>query len=124
MGPTAKVSTQTDAERIASHFKHIGESLGIKTEVAITQAEQPIGKGIGAVLQVREVLRVLQQHPLRPLDLQEKALELASQILVLCGAETDSDKAYQLAKTTLENGTAREKMQTIIAAQDGKNPKI
>lgn len=85
MGPTAKVSSQEDAERIASHFKHIGESLGIKTEVAIAQANQPVGNGIGAVLQVREVLRVLQQHPNRPLDLEKKALELASQILVLCG---------------------------------------
>jgi len=46
VGPTAKVTNQADAERIASHFRNIGSSLGIKTEVAITQAIQPIGNGI------------------------------------------------------------------------------
>jgi thymidine phosphorylase len=35
-------------------------------------------------LQVREVLRVLQQSPLREKDLEEKALDLAAQLLVLC----------------------------------------
>lgn len=124
MGPTAKVSNQADAERIAMHFRNIGESLGIKTEVAITKAEQPIGNGIGAVLQVREVLRVLQQHEKRPLDLEEKALELASQILVLCGMCETLDQAYQKAKEELTSGKAWKKMQEIIIAQEGKNPEI
>jgi thymidine phosphorylase len=35
-------------------------------------------------LQVREVLRILQQHPERAMDLEEKALDLAAQLLVLC----------------------------------------
>jgi thymidine phosphorylase len=35
-------------------------------------------------LQVREVLRVLQQHPDRAFDLEQKALDLAAQLLVLC----------------------------------------
>jgi hypothetical protein len=32
-------------------------------------------------LQVREVLRVLQQHPLRPMDLENKVILLASKII-------------------------------------------
>ena len=59
-------------------------ALGIKTEATITKAEQPIGNGVGAVLQVREVLRIVQQHPLRANDLEEKALDLSAQLLVLC----------------------------------------
>lgn len=103
VGPTAKVNKQEDAERIAQHFKNIGASLGIKTEVAITKAEQPIGNGIGAVLQVREVLRVLQQHELRASDLEEKALDLAAQLLVLCGKNENYEEAYMHAKETLQN---------------------
>lgn len=124
VGPTAKVTNQADAERVANHFKNIGEALGIKTEVAITKAEQPIGNGIGAILQVREVLRVLQQHPLKPLDLQEKALDLAAQIILLCNMAESYEQAYHKAKNELENGNARNKMQAIIAAQEGKNPQI
>lgn len=121
---TAKVTNQADAERIAQHFKNIGEYLGIKTEVILTKAEQPIGNGIGAVLQVREVLRVLQQHPSRPLDLQEKALDLAAQLALLCGLTDTYDQAIEKVRLQLTSGAARAKMQEIIAAQEWKNPKI
>ena len=57
----------------------------MKVHVEITEALQPIGAGIGATLQVREVLRVLQQHPDRPADLEKKALYLASKIIELVG---------------------------------------
>ena len=49
----------------------------MKVHVEITDALQPIGAGVGAVLQVREVLRVLQQHEKRPSDLETKAVYLA-----------------------------------------------
>ena len=122
--PTAKVTNQTDAERIAQHFKNIGEYLDIKTEVILTKAEQPIGNGIGAVLQVREVLRVLQQHPTRPLDLQEKALELAAHLVVLCGLSENYDQALEKVRFQLTSGAARTKMQELITAQEWKNPTI
>ncbi|PZM87084.1 MAG: thymidine phosphorylase, partial [candidate division SR1 bacterium] len=124
VGPTAKVTNQKAAKRIAKHFKTIGAALGIKTEVAITKAEQPIGNGIGAVLQVREVLRILQQHPERALDLEEKALDLASQLLVLCKHEKYYRSAYKRAKAELLNGNAWKKMQSLIQAQKGSNPEI
>ncbi|MEI8092084.1 MAG: hypothetical protein WCG98_08030 [bacterium] len=57
----------------------------MKVHVEITDALQPIGAGIGAVLQVREVLRVLQQHPDRPTDLEEKALHLCVKIIEMVG---------------------------------------
>jgi len=57
----------------------------MKVHVEITDALQPIGAGVGAVLQVREVLRVLQQHPSRPSDLEAKAILLASKIIELVG---------------------------------------
>ena len=40
----------------------------MKMSVAITKADEVIGNGVGAVLQVREVLRILQQHPERAKD--------------------------------------------------------
>lgn len=124
VGSTAKVTNQEDAKRIAQHFRNIGFALDIKTKVAITKAEQPIGNGIGAVLQVREVLRVLQQHKLRALDLEEKALDLAAQILLLCEKSANYDEAYACVKTSLQNGKAWKKMQELITAQQGENPDI
>lgn len=95
----------------------------MKVHVEITDALQPIGAGIGAVLQVREVLRVLQQHAKRPLDLQNKAVFLASKIIELVGL-AKGKKAYDMAMNQLTSGKARKKMQEIIKAQHGKNPNI
>lgn len=49
--------------------------------VQITEANEVIGNGVGAVMQVREVLRILQQHPERALDLENKVIFLASKII-------------------------------------------
>ena len=66
---------------------------------------------------------MLQQHELRASDLEEKALDLAAQLLVLCGKNENYEEAYRLAKETLQSGKARKKMQEIISAQEG-NPDI
>lgn len=49
--------------------------------VQITEANEVIGNGVGAVMQVREVLRILQQHPDRAMDLENKVIFLATKII-------------------------------------------
>ena len=65
-------------------------------------------------------MQVLQNDPLAPHDLREKALILAGRIL-----EFDPDVrgggGYAIAREILESGRALEKMQAIIDAQ-GRNP--
>jgi thymidine phosphorylase len=95
----------------------------MKVHVEITDAFEPIGAGIGAVLQVREVLRVLQQHEQRPMDLQNKALFLCAKIIELVGM-AKGKAADALALKTLKSGKAWKKMQEIIKGQNGKNPNI
>ena len=53
----------------------------MKMSVQITEANEVIGNGVGAVMQVREVLRILQQHPERAMDLENKVIFLASKII-------------------------------------------
>ncbi len=124
VGPTAKVTSKKDAKKMAKRFKLLWNALWIKTEVTITNAEQPIWNWVGAVLQVREVLRVLQQSPLRAKDLEEKALDLAAQLLVLCWVSKFYRIAYKLAKDTLVSWKALEKLQAVIKAQKWENPTI
>ena len=109
---------------MAKRFKLLWNALWIKTEATITNAEQPIWNWVGAVLQVREVLRVLQQSPLRAKDLEEKALDLAAQLLVLCWVSKFYRTAYKLAKDTLVSWKALEKLQAVIKAQKWENPTI
>lgn len=53
----------------------------MKMSVQITEANEVIGNGVGAVMQVREVLRILQQHSERAADLENKVIFLASKII-------------------------------------------
>lgn len=110
------------AKRLKKKYEYVGKKLGMKVDVEITDALQPIGAGIGAVLQVREVLRVLQQHENRPMDLETKAVHLSSKIIELVGMAKGKE-AEKLAYGQLISGKARAMMQKIISAQGG-NPQV
>lgn len=120
--PTAKVIDAQTAENLKRKFEHVGKKLWMKMHVEITDAVQPIGSGIGAVLQVREVLRVLQQHPARPMDLEEKALHLCTKIIEMVGMAKGKE-AEKLAYGQLISWEAWKKMQRIIKNQHG-NPDV
>ena len=124
MGPTAKVANMEDAKRVAKHFKAIGDYLGMKMDVQIVEALQPVGHGVGAALQAREALRILQNHPEKSLDLEKKAVFLSARLLLLCGKAPTMKEAECLVRQQLKNGKAWAKMSQIIKAQNGKNPTI
>lgn len=119
VGPTAKVPDMKTARWLKKKYEYVGKKLGMKVHVELTSALEPIGAGVGAVLQVREVLRVLQQHPKRPGDLEKKALYLASKIIELVGMAKGKD-ALKLAYGQLISGKAWAMMQKIISAQHGE----
>ncbi len=116
VGPSAKVRGQADALKLRKLFEFVGDRTGLQLEVVITDGRQPIGNGVGPALEARDVLDVLRNDPRAPVDLKEKALQLAGRIL-----EFDPDvrggQGYRLARDLLESGRAWSKMQDIIAAQ-------
>jgi thymidine phosphorylase len=116
MGPTAKVRNQIEALRLRKLFEFVGDRVGLHLEAMITDGTQPIGRGIGPVLEARDIMQVLENDPDQPRDLREKALRLAARIL-----EFDPDvrggQGYTLARDILESGRALNKMQAIIEAQ-------
>lgn len=118
VGPTAKIPDMKTAKWLKKKYEIVGKKLWMKVHVEITDALQPVGAGIGAKLQVREVLRVLQQHPDRPQDLEEKALHLCVQIIEMVGMAKGKD-AEKLAYGQLVSWEAWKKMQRIIVAQRG-----
>lgn len=122
VGPSAKVPDMKTAKRLKKKYLYVGKKLGMKMTVEITDALQPIGSGVGAVMQVREVLRVLQQHEKRPMDLEQKAIHLCAKIIELVGMAKGKD-AEKLAYGQLISGKARAMMQKIISAQHG-DPKV
>lgn len=116
VGPTAKVRTMNEALRLRKLFEFIGDQLGLHLEVMITDALQPIGRGIGPVLEARDVMQVLHNHPNAPHDLIQKSLTLAGRILEF-HPDVRGGSGYAIARDILESGRALEKMQAIIEAQ-------
>ncbi|MCX7230940.1 MAG: thymidine phosphorylase family protein [Burkholderiales bacterium] len=116
VGPSAKVRSLADAQRLRKTFEHVGRALGLHVEVAVTDGTQPIGRGIGPVLEARDVMAVLENRPDAPQDLRAKSLRLAGRIL-----EFDPDvrggDGEGLARDILESGRAAAKMASIIDAQ-------
>ena len=116
VGPSAKVRSQSHALKLRKLFEYVGDRIGLNIEVIITDGQQPIGRGIGPVLEARDLMQILENDPEAPRDLREKSLQLAGRIL-----EFDPDvrggEGYKLAASILDSGRALEKMQAIIKAQ-------
>ncbi|WP_304525344.1 thymidine phosphorylase family protein [Halomonas sp. I5-271120] len=128
VGPHAKVRTMSEARRLRKLFEFVAGRMGLVLDVVITDGSQPIGRGIGPVLEARDVMRVLTHHPDAPNDLRQKALRLAGRML-----EFDPDvrggDGFGIARDILDSGRALEKMQAIICAQgempfDLENPPL
>jgi thymidine phosphorylase len=116
VGLTTKIRQMRQAQRLRKLFEYVGDQMGIQLEVVITDGRQPIGNGIGPVLEARDVMQVLQNDPDAPNDLRQKALRLAGRVL-----EFDPDvrggHGFAMARDILDSGRALAKMNAIIAAQ-------
>jgi len=121
VGSSAKIHSHTDAMRLRKLFEYISGQIGLHVEIIFTDGEQPIGNGIGPVLEARDVMAVLHNKPDAPSDLREKSLQIAGSIL-----EADPDlrggSGYDRAKHLLNSGEALKTMEDIIQAQGPNQP--
>ncbi|MDD5545379.1 MAG: AMP phosphorylase [Candidatus Pacebacteria bacterium] len=122
IGPTAKIINDKDEKLVKDLFISIAKKFGIKIKIIISKTKGPIGRGIGPVLEARDVMRVLEQKENRPLDLEKKSIQLAGMLLELVG-KAKKGKGKELAYENLKNGQALAKMKEIIKVQGG-NPEI
>lgn len=113
-GEGSKVESLTDARELAEDIKRVGEYVEMAVECTITRGSEPIGRGIGPVLEARDVLRVLQGAG--PQRLRLKSLRIAEILLDLCGSDAD-------ARMILDDGRALAKFKEIVEAQGG-NPDL
>lgn len=119
MGNSTKAKTKKQARHLRKMFRLVGRKLGMNVKVIITDGSQPIGNGVGPLLEAEDVMAVLRNDPLAPSDLRKKAISMAGVLLEMAGVRHGS----RLAEDILTSGKALKKMNEIIKAQ-GKQPKI
>lgn len=116
IGPTAKVRSQAEAAHLSKLFRYVAHAMGIQLEVMLTDGSQPVGRGIGPVLEARDVMAVLENKADAPGDLRERALLLAGRILEF-HPSIPGGSGLARAQQALSNGDALATMHKIMAAQ-------
>lgn len=116
IGPTAKVRSMPEAQRLRRLFEYVAGRMHLSLDVVITDGRQPIGNGIGPVLEARDVMRVLENDPRAPNDLRQKSLRLAGR-LIECNPDVRGGDGFAIARDILDSGRALAKMNAIMAAQ-------
>ena len=118
-----KITHLKDAEVIAKKFLYLAKRFKMKLVTDINETREPAGRGVGPVLETRDVLQVLEQKQSRPLALEQKALRLTGRLLNLCFQDMKGKQkldGYEEAQKTLQTGKALLKMREIVAAQGGR----
>lgn len=118
VGPTAKVRSDEDAERLGALLVKISADLGLATRVVATDGHQPVGRGIGPALEAHDVIAVLRDAPEAPDDLRRRSIRLAGAVLEIAGRAAPGRGDAQAA-ATLDRGDAWTKFQEICEAQGG-----
>lgn len=114
MGKSTKANTWKKAKHFKRLFELVGKRLGMNVRVIVTDGSQPIGHGVGPLLEAEDVMAVLRNDPLAPQDLRKKALMMAGLMLEMTGKyKNGAETAHKI----LESGKALQKMKEIIKAQ-------
>ncbi|MGI9216956.1 MAG: thymidine phosphorylase family protein [Hydrogenophaga sp.] len=116
IGPTAKVRSMPEAQKLRRLFEYVAQRLHLSLEVVITDGRQPVGRGIGPVLEARDVMQVLECDPDAPNDLRQKSLRLAGR-LIECSPDVRGGDGFAIARDILDSGRALAQMRALIAAQ-------
>nr|VDS10974.1 AMP phosphorylase [uncultured Candidatus Pacearchaeota archaeon] len=117
-GSSAKISTENDAKKLKEKFEKVAKAFKLNLRVILTNGDQPIGNGIGPLLELRDVLAVLNREKNAPLDLENKVLLLSTELLSLI-SNISKNKARQICLSLLESKMAYKSFQKIIEAQGG-----
>jgi len=121
-GKNAKFSKQK-ALKLKKKFEKLGGYFKRKIKVVLTDGKQPIGNGIGPVLEVIDVINILNPEKSGPKDLEKKSVFLAGQLLELT-KKAKKGEGEELARQMLYSGKAFEKFNQIIKAQGGTGKEL
>ncbi len=116
VGPEAKIHSFSDAKAWENKFKELGERLGIKIIGYISNGIQPIGKGIGPALEIRDILLTYEKGISK--DLLDKGVDITARLLAYL-KKVPISKARKIAMDTVRSGEAERKLREIIEAQGG-----
>lgn len=115
-GSGAFMKTVEDSERLAEEMVSIGKAAGRKVTALITDMDIPLGASVGNSLEVIEAIKTLKGEGEK--NLTEVCLSLAAQMLCMVTGRDDM-ACRKMAKKSIEDGSALNKLREMITAQGG-----
>lgn len=115
-GKKAKAAHVSEAERLATVFTAVGQSIDLKVECAITPGDKPVGTRLGVFLEAASLLRTLKNEEWG--EKADKSTSLAGIILELAG-KCVPGAGKELATKIIASGKALKKLREIAEAQGG-----
>ena len=110
VGRGAFMKEHDRAAELARRMVGLGRAHGVRTRAQLTAMDIPLGRAVGNALEVTESVEVLRGGG--PADIRELTLALARSMVDLAGLSVDP-------ATKLDDGSAYEVYQRMIAAQGG-----
>lgn len=115
-GSGAFMKTVEDSERLAEEMVSIGKAADRKVTALITDMDIPLGASVGNSLEVIEAIKTLKGEGEK--NLTEVCLSLAAQMLCMVTGRDDM-VCRKMAKKSIEDGSALNKLREMITAQGG-----
>ncbi|MFI3252573.1 MAG: pyrimidine-nucleoside phosphorylase [bacterium] len=117
VGSGAFMKTVEQATELAELMVKIGRNCGRKMTAVLTDMDEPLGCTVGNALEVIEAIETLQNKG--PHDLTELCIETGSFLVVDAQITDDLNKAKELLRESLKNGTALQKFREMVELQGG-----
>lgn len=116
VGSGAFMKDLESARLLADTMVKIGKHFNKKVRAVLTNMDIPLGRNIGNLLEVQEVVQVLNDNG--PEDLKKVTISLASNLLNMATNKPIKDCENAIIEV-LNNGQALEKFKELIVAQKG-----
>jgi thymidine phosphorylase len=116
VGPQAFIKSIKDSVTIRKTIEFVAKELDMTVDVAVTDGREPIGCGIGALLEAKDVIRVLKRKDNACDVLTEKALFIASKVIEF-DPKLKGGEGYIVAKEMLDSLRALNTFDNIVNIQ-------
>ena len=118
-GIEGKIQLESEIDEIERKFKEIGERFNMQITVVRRYPKGIDGNGVGPILEMREVLYVFENSPLKSKQLENDAVRLAGMLLEIASIAESNGGEY-MAREALKSGKAYAKFKEIVKKQGGK----
>ena len=116
-GSGAFMKNERNATELAESIVRVGNQAGLPTTATLSDMDQPLGETVGNAIEVQEARDVLLGK--RGVT-AELTLELGCELILTTRSMSDRNQAKQNLQSAIDDGTAMERFEKMIAVQGGR----